>query len=196
MQPGEIAIMEKLLLSYSSHVDVLEWGSGGSTVYFTRFLRKKGISYTWESVEYNKLWYEKILAELKGDKHTSLTLFDIGNNENKQREELMNEYVAYPATLGKKFDIIIVDGRKRRRCLIEATQLLKPGGTVLLHDGRRTYYHCAFKHYPDSRILSRSGLWRGKLEDPGFLSRAFNALLYWLFRTYTFSFRFFHFSHS
>lgn len=190
MTPKEIAVMESILLSYGKHVDVLEWGSGGSTIYFTEFLKNKEISYSWTSIEYNKIWYERISDLAKEDKNIKLVLFDVGNTELKQREIPMNEYVAYPSTLGKKYDVILVDGRKRRRCLLEAVTLLKPGGVALLHDARRTYYHAAFSAYPDSRMLLWTGFWQGKLEDPGLPRRAVNFLGYWCFRIYTLSFRF------
>lgn len=190
MSQKEIAVMENVLSSYGQRVDVLEWGSGGSTVYFTRFLRNKGVAYTWTSVEYNKIWHARILDAVRDDKNVSTALFDVGNTEVKQRSIPMEEYVAYPATLEKKYDVILVDGRKRRRCLLEASKLLKPGGIVLLHDARRTYYHGAFSAYPDSRLLLWTGLWQGKLEDPGFVRRVINFVQYWCFRVYTFSLRF------
>lgn len=190
MSPEEILRVEQALLHHGSHVDVLEWGVGGSTVYFTQLLRKQGISYTWTGIEYNREWYARIIELLKNDPHVHLVLFDVGNTANKQRDVPMDEYVAYPATLGKKFDVIVVDGRKRRRCLLEAAKLLKPGGVVLLHDARRSHYHCAFRVYPDSRMLLWSGLWQGKLEDPGALQRILNALGYWCFRVYIWALRF------
>lgn len=190
MLPKEISAIERILSLHGPHLDVLEWGSGGSTVYFTRFLRDKGISYAWTSVEYNKVWYERISDMVKDDKSIKLALFDVGNTKVKQPSLPMDEYVAYPATLGKKYDVIFVDGRKRRRCLLEASRFLKPRGVVLLHDARRTYYHCAFSAYPDSQLLLWSGLWQGRLEDPSFVRRAVNVILYWCFRAYTFSFRF------
>jgi hypothetical protein len=190
MLSNEIEAIENILLSYGKHIDVLEWGSGGSTVYFTRFLRESGISYSWTSMEYNKQWYEKITEAVKEDPDTKLYLFDVGNTELKQRFTNMDEYVTYPASLGKKYDVIIVDGRKRRRCLLEVAKLLKPNGTAILHDARRTYYHSAFKMYPDSRIVARSGLWFGRLESPGIIQKILNLLNYWGFRVYTFSFRF------
>ncbi len=190
MQPQEIAVIEKILLSFKHSVDVLEWGSGGSTVYFTEFLQKHGADYTWLSLEYNKEWYEKVFHAVKDDSRTSLVLFDVGNTKLKQNDLPMNEYVNYPRALGKKYDFILVDGRKRRRCLLEARQLLKPGGRVILHDARRTYYHSAFVSFPDRQILLFSGLWQGRLEAPRFARRLYNILRYIIFRIYTFSFRF------
>lgn len=189
MQEAEIRLIEQELLAHGGHIDVLEWGSGGSTVYFTKFLRDKGLSYSWLSLEYNKLWYEKIHDATKNDHAVKIALFDVGNTYLKQPDIPMNEYVEYPASLRKKYDVILVDGRKRRRCLIEALKLLKPGGVAILHDARRTYYHCAFRHFPDSRIVLWSGLWVGKLETPSLITKLLNELRYWGFRVYTFSFR-------
>lgn len=190
MSSEETAVMERILSSYGPHLDVLEWGSGGSTVYFAQFLRDEGISYTWTSIEYNRIWHERISHVVRDDKCVDLVLFDVGNTELRQRYTSMEEYITYPATLGKKYDVILVDGRKRRRCLLEARNLLKPDGVVFLHDARRTYYHCAFSAYPDSQVLLWTGLWQGKLEDPGFIHRFINLVQYWSFRIYTFSFRF------
>jgi len=190
MSREEVLVIEKALSSKGPFIDVLEWGSGGSTVYFTQFLASKNISYTWTSIEYNKVWYGRVLEEVRVDKNVNLILFDVGNTELKQRSLPMNEYVSYPSTLEKKYDVIFVDGRKRRRCLLEAYKLLKSGGLVFLHDARRTYYHCAFSFYPDRRILLWTGLWQGKLEDPNFIRKFINLIMYWCFRIYTFSFRF------
>lgn len=190
MSPDEIRVIERALLRHGSQVDVLEWGTGGSTVYFTQLLREKGVAYSWVGIEYNRLWHERVHELLRNDPHVRLALFDVGNTANKQRDLPMDEYVAYPAMLGKKFDVILVDGRKRRRCLLEAAKLLKPGGTVLLHDARRSHYHCAFRAYPDSRMVLWSGLWQGRLEDPGLGRRALNALLYGCFRVYVWALRF------
>ena len=190
MTDEEIVVIGKALLAHGPQIDVLEWGSGGSTVYFTDFLRQHGVVYSWVSMEYNREWYKKITEAIGGDSQTEIVLFDVGNTDNKQRLISMDEYVSYPATLDKKFDVILVDGRKRRRCLVEALALLKPGGEVFLHDARRTYYHCAFSAYLDSQILLRSGLWRGRKENPGSFRRIVNFWRYWTFRAYSFSFRF------
>lgn len=190
MSREEVLAIEKAFYSKGPSLDILEWGSGGSTVYFTQFLLSKNISYTWTSIEYNKVWYDRVLEEVRNDKNVDLILFDVGNTELKQRSLPMDDYVSYPSTLGKKYDVIFVDGRKRRRCLLESRSLLKPGGLVFLHDARRTYYHCAFLFYPDRRILLWTGLWQGKLEEPGFIRKFINLIMYWCFRIYTFSFRF------
>jgi|CXWL01.1.fsa_nt_gi hypothetical protein len=175
MFDGEIRALERALLSLSGRpLRILEWGSGGSTVHFTKFLREHSIPYEWVSVEYNKGWAERVTAELAGDPHTRVVLFDSGNNDILQPESSMDEYVHYPKTLGQKFDFILVDGRKRRRCLLEARELVKPYGFVFLHDAQRAYYHSAFSAYPRGRFVA-GRLWMGLTTPPNPLTWFFDA---------------------
>ena len=179
MKEGEIKSLEKILLNLGkklSTLRILEWGSGGSTVHFTDFLKNRGIAYEWLSLEYNKDWYGEIRKLKSGDPRAKIVLFDVGNAELKQRHANMDDYVSYPAKLGEKYDFILVDGRKRRRCLLEAQKLLLPGGVVVLHDAERKYYHCAFSRFPYSRFL-RTSLWVGKNEPAGAFGELINKLL-------------------
>lgn len=176
MFPNEVRALERALLAQKGRpLRILEWGSGGSTVYFTKFLQKHGIAYEWISLEYNKRWAETVTAGLEGDPHTRVVLFDVGNDQVLQRDIPMNEYVDYPRTLGVQFDFILVDGRKRRRCLIEARSLVAPSGVVVCHDAERHYYQCAFSVYPRGRFVT-SRVWMGTLETPNLLTRMIDSL--------------------
>jgi hypothetical protein len=167
MEDYDIEILEDALLSFGNKkIDVLEWGSGGSTVYFTRFLKTHVVDYSWLSIEYDKVWFDKIRNILMNDTFTELVLFNLDYNNPSSINR--DEYVSFPRKLGKKYDIIIVDGRQRARCLIEAKFLLKPNGLVFLHDAERTKYHYAFTLFKNSKIVSPLGpgrkLWKGSLD--------------------------------
>ena len=114
------------------------------------------------SIEYNRGWYKKISDLVKQDKNIIIKLFESKNPYNEE----MNDYVNYPSKLGKKYDLILVDGRKRLRCLIQAKTLLNPRGIVILHDAHRKYYQSAFKEYIDSHLIffkeNKKALWYGK----------------------------------
>lgn len=156
MTPAEIRCFENILLSQAKlgvPLSVLEWGSGGSTVHFTDFLRTHRIPYDWTSIEYNRDWHERVSSAVQHDPHTRVVLIDVGNTRVRQRDVPMNEYVSYPATLNKKFDVILVDGRKRRRCMLAAQDLLTADGVVILHDAERRYYWCALSIYPRGRFV-------------------------------------------
>jgi len=179
MQKKEIKIIEKqlfLLGKQNGKIDILEWGSGGSTVYFSKFLEDNNIEYTWTSIEYNRNWYGKVFDLIKECKNTQVVLFDVGNDNLRQRNIEMNEYVDYPKTLNKRFDFILVDGRKRRRCLVEAKDLLSINGVVYLHDAQRKYYHCVLKNYPNSLFVGPF-LWRGKNEPVNSFRKIYNKIM-------------------
>ncbi len=185
MRKREIKIIEKqlfLLGKQNKKIDILEWGSGGSTVYFSQFLRDNNIQYNWLSIEYNKKWHDKISEIVSQDIDTEVVLFDVGNDNLRQRNLEMNEYVNYPNTLNKKFDFILVDGRKRRRCLLEARSLIKFNGVVFLHDAQRKYYHCALEIYSNSLFVG-AYLWKGKTKSISLLNKIFNKVIFLFWRS-------------
>lgn len=161
MEDREIRIIENALLGADRPlVRVLEWGCGGSTVHFPGVMARHGLPYRWLSVEHDKEWYLSMSGKLKECRHVELFLFETFGGNPRDPACRMDEYVSFPSTLGMTFDMILVDGRKRRRCLLEAKRLLAPRGVVFLHDAHRKRYHCALAEYPDSCFLTRD-LWRG-----------------------------------
>lgn len=180
MGDREIRIVEKALLDADSpRLRILEWGCGGSTVYFPRILSRHGIEYSWVSLEYDRKWYLSIHEYVKDDPNVRLVLFEVVGEDPWDPACTMDEYVSFPATLGMDFDVILVDGRKRRRCLKEAKSLLSPGGKVFLHDAQRRKYHCALADYTDSLFLTRK-LWRGSNDHLPWDARTRNRVLSFL----------------
>ena len=80
------------------------------------------------------------------------------------RDVCLDSYIEDPAHLGARFDVIVIDGRKRRRCLLQARTLLAPGGVVILDDASRGYYQCAWQHYPAWQRLGED-LWIGAADE-------------------------------
>jgi hypothetical protein len=157
MQDDQINLIEKILTSFKKdHINVLEWGSGGSTVYFTRFLKSREIKYKWLSVEHHKGWYKQISKLLQKDFNVKFLVFP----QSKRNPQSFNfdSYVSSPRIHGhemgfSKFDFILIDGRARARCLVEAKFLLSPGGIILLHDAEREKYHYPFKLFENGKLI-------------------------------------------
>ena len=116
MSQEEIALIKKYLKpEYVS----LEWGSGGSTAYFSQYVKE------WHSIEHNKDWYEKVSQELPDN----VTIYYVGpdyrmnNRHGVSSKWPMNEnfriYANYPEKLNKKFDTVLVDGRARKWCALD-----------------------------------------------------------------------------
>jgi hypothetical protein len=77
----------------------------------------------------------------------------------------LDDYVRLPASLGRRFDLVLIDGRKRRRCLLEAAQLLADRGIAVLHDAWRPYYGCALPAFAEGVHLGDE-LWVGAQQPP------------------------------
>ena len=100
MELCEINYVEELC----KNIDIVfEWGGGGSTLYFSQFV--KG----WISIESERLWYELVRSKIKNK-----------NNIFLYYEHDTQKYVDYIDNMRHGFDIIIVDGRWRVACAEKA----------------------------------------------------------------------------
>ncbi|WP_231425422.1 class I SAM-dependent methyltransferase [Pedobacter sp. Leaf250] len=122
---------------------IFEYGSGNSTIFYA----ERAGSVT--SVEHDKGWYEKV----KGTSPANAELIYC----ELQRD---GEYAKKAALLGKKFDIIIVDGRDRVRCCKYSLDALTPNGVIVLDDSEREVYE-------NARVL---------LKDKGFKEISFSGI--------------------
>lgn len=114
---------------------VLEWGIGGSTIYWPRqydFIKR------WIVIEHDKD-YAKVVAEQVIDIVEVLQLDP-------------PHYWRQAERLGP-FDLILVDGRHRVKCLEAATKALADKGIAVLHDSGRDRYKPAWEFYPWSETL-------------------------------------------
>lgn len=194
MSDKDADLFEAILLRKmpaSGLLNVLEWGSGRSTVYFSNLLMERGKQFFWNSLEYDREYFlgslEPVLAEsaqfskseedgriVFASQNIRIDVFDYGKlspflrEQAKDRLVSMDDYIGLPARLGNKFDVVLVDGRKRRLCTLEAKELLKPGGVVIVHDAYRPYYHCAFETYTSQQFIGDI-LWIGSNDETDFV---------------------------
>jgi hypothetical protein len=122
---------------------VFEFGSGNSTYYYAKHAGKV------VSVEHDKDWYDKIIKSKP--ENAEMIFCELVRDGN---------YCRTPVSLKKKFDIIIVDGRDRVNCCIQAVDALSDDGVIVLDDSERKQYKegidflikKGFKHLPFSGI--------------------------------------------
>lgn len=207
MSVADADLFEAILLCKAvanKPLEILEWGSGRSTLYFSMLLASTGIAFRWLSLEYNRDFFSKevepqldslnqskvsfcenavqsVPVTADNPEHEQMVEFVVFNqgqllpmlrDHKEDRQVNLDAYVHYPERTGRRFDLILVDGRKRRRCLTEAARLLAPGGIAVLHDAWRPYYHCAFDNYQNSRSIGDI-LWVGMQES----KETFNQIL-------------------
>ena len=111
-------------INKSQHI--FEYGSGNSTIFYA----EKAGSVT--SVEHDKSWHDKVKGTSPAN--AELVFCEL------QRD---GEYAKKAMLLGKKFDIIIVDGRDRVRCCKYSLDALTPRGVIILDDSEREVYNPA-----------------------------------------------------
>ncbi|MCP3852743.1 MAG: class I SAM-dependent methyltransferase [Gammaproteobacteria bacterium] len=126
MKQREIRLFEDVIDKLNP-MTVLEWGCGFSTLYFPQFINSCA---KWYSVEHNLKWYE-VMSSQAAD-NTDIHFVDPIDN--------YNQYINFPDTFNTKFDLIIIDGRERKRCLEKAKSLLSDQGVIMVHDANRKSY--------------------------------------------------------
>lgn len=185
------------IASRQPRIRVLEWGSGRSTIWYPGYLGVLDHPFTWVTVEHNRRFFQaEVLPRLTqessavvipsgdpsqvptttSDVASGLTVFVFDGSEVRpdlpdreaDRGVNLDGYVALPSMLETTFDLIIIDGRKRRRCLLKARNLLSTEGYVVLHDAWRKHYSCACQQYPSGRRFGDE-CWIGSSEVTDFI---------------------------
>jgi len=130
-------------------MSVFEYGSGGSTVYFAKHVRRV------VSVEHNGDWYERVSQRLAecGATHCEYRLIrpepieyppGYTSDASAYRGLSFFNYVkAIDEYADDRFDLIVVDGRSRCACVRHAIARVKAGGYLILDNSDRSRYDAA-----------------------------------------------------
>lgn len=165
MKYREIQIVTDILTNLRPKVCV-EWGSGYSTLYFSRFLSGDA---RWIAVEHHGPWLERV-KRLIDDKRIDLCLAPSERPDWEQRDKDglgsdFASYLALPARY-KDVDFILVDGRARKEALVKANEYIGDRGVVVLHDANRRIYRQPFALYRHQALFTDrrtngGGIWVG-----------------------------------
>ena len=115
-------------------MSVFEYGSGGSTVFFARRVKRV------VSVENNPVWHDRVSQRLS---NLSLTNAIVMLHPFNFNNPVGFESSAYLQALSEEhFDVIVVDGTEewtqvRPICFARAEQRVKPGGIIVVDDSWR-----------------------------------------------------------
>ncbi|NOX46589.1 MAG: class I SAM-dependent methyltransferase [Chlorobi bacterium] len=114
----------------NNNQNLFEFGSGYSTVFFAKKLKSV------TSVEYDKEWFEKAQGMTKGFSNTEIIFQELNED--------------YPKTINKtdkKYELIVIDGRKRVKCALNSYGHLTSDGILILDDSSRDEYHKIWDFY-------------------------------------------------
>ena len=123
----------QLLSKLLKNSDVmLELGSGRSTKWFSERVKKI------ISLEHNREWYDRV-KELNPSDNSDILLIE-------DQEEYINYINEFDDNF---FDVCLVDGIERGRCLLNAYNIVKSGGLIIFDDAN-AYIHNPYTYSPYS----------------------------------------------
>ncbi len=110
---------------------VFEFGSGASTLFFAKRVKKV------VAIESNEKWHEIMCAKIEksGLKNIELVLM-----KDALENEKYDNYAKNLAANGVNFDLIIIDSLKRSSCTLNSIDALKTHGKLILDDSERPHY--------------------------------------------------------
>lgn len=127
MSEEDIDIIDRVFEEKKPKV-CLEWGSGGSTIYFPR---KHSCIEKWVSIEHDGKFYQYINRSVESKVELKLVKLE--------------DYLR--SAMDRKYDLILIDGLMRNECLMFSGSLLNEEGVVLLHDSGREEYQKQIKKW-------------------------------------------------
>lgn len=132
----------------TKEMNVFEWGSGGSTVFFAKRIKSL------VSIEHDSEWYgrvKKVLEERGLGNHEYILkkpqkekkdgdqsyLSTSSRYEGLNFKEYCKAIELYPDSF---FDAVMVDGRMRINCIFHALKKIRPNGLLILDDSNAPHY--------------------------------------------------------
>jgi len=102
---------------------VFEYGSGNSTVWWSG--RVNSVT----AVEHDPAWVQRVRARLPANAHVDHVPLDVDG-----------DYCRSVHLGATRFDVVVVDGRDRVNCGLQAVEALEPGGVIVWDNSDRRRY--------------------------------------------------------
>lgn len=145
MAPSEVELIVKYL---NKDMIVLEYGSGGSTTFFPKYVKM------YHSIEHDKTWFNRVGDELPENARLYWVPQNFPRTQPTRREQFV-DYVEYINSIGvPKYNAVLIDGRARVACAIEVIRYLTFDSVVFLHDSNRAEYLPIFNIYD---VIEKAG---------------------------------------
>ena len=158
-----------------------EWGSGRSTVFFARFMEHL------VSLEHKKKWFKRVRGLMAECGVANVDYYLIPSAEEPSpapavRPQIWDdlkyqprkpEFAAYFDHIlqypDESFDLVLVDGRARVECALNALNKIRPGGFLILDNSEWEKYRPIFRVVTGwGRLVFENGVWQTTIfKKPG-----------------------------
>lgn len=135
--PGFLPQLASLVERYvPTGTSFLEWGSGMTTQVLSEIVARRGGRLV--TIDTDPSYMEAVLSQVGPRDSVQPIVAELIGPKLISGEAL--NYTTMPFSLGRDFQFILIDGRRRMECAFAAFLLSKPDTVVALHDYRRTRY--------------------------------------------------------
>jgi hypothetical protein len=138
-RPTYIAEFQRVLTTYATNgtASILEWGSGLTTQILAAHAARLPNVELFLTIDSKPAYQQAIFAQRERPAFLRALALDLRGPQSLDPEL---PYSTYPLALGRKFDLIFIDGRRRMECAFTAALISHPETIVVLHDYRRPRY--------------------------------------------------------
>jgi hypothetical protein len=116
----------------------LEWGAGNTTLAIHQLRETLAID-DFYSIDDSQAYLDELAAQLPPWSGFHPVCLDLTGPKLSDRDPELT-YSTWPLSLGRNFDFIFIDGRRRLECAFIASLMCHRETIVLLHDYRRARY--------------------------------------------------------
>lgn len=135
--------IEHIISTLDIQDTMLEYGSGGSTLLFSKYVTE------YYSVEHVEEWHKKVTLEL--GKKPNVYYYHVPWDKPRTiptKYEEFKTYIEKPAKFNLKFNKVFIDGRARQYCAKFILPYLQEDALVFIHDFfKRPQYHGVLEWY-------------------------------------------------
>ena len=138
-KPVYISEFRRVLGTYAAAgvCSILEWGSGLTTQILVEHAARLPDFELLLSIDSNAAYQEAVFAARERPAFLQTAALDLIGPQSLAPEL---PYATYPLRLGRKFDLIFIDGRRRMECAFIAALLCHEKTVIVVHDYRRLRY--------------------------------------------------------
>jgi hypothetical protein len=132
--------LRRVLVQYVKPVtrSYLDWGAGNTTLAILQMRDTLPVD-DFFSIDDNQTYLDELVAQLPRWSGFHPVRRDLMGPKLSDRDTELN-YSTWPLSLGRTFDFIFIDGRRRLECAFVASQLCHAETIVVMHDYRRARY--------------------------------------------------------
>jgi hypothetical protein len=114
---------------------LLEWGVGENTAVMADLAHRSGAELLL-SIDHRPEYLQTVVSRLPRFSFLHPRFIDAAEMSATDVDSEI-DYIAYPSLLGIRFDIILIAGRWRTECALQAQELLEPDGIVVFQVSKR-----------------------------------------------------------